>query len=260
MSVLSHLTNTATNLVLSSSEKQSIEISITTLRQRLNDHFGRNEIEQLRFGSSTRGTILPRKADANSDIDYMVIFNNDYGYRPQTFIERLRRFAEKKYNTSEINQSHPTVVLKLNHIKFELVPAYSSWGTKYIPAPKTDFTDWTSTDPNGFNQQLSEKNQNNKNLIKPMIRLVKYWNAVNDYVYNSYELEQDLVTNIYYFCDNLKDYFYSAINDLSTYGLSYTKSEKVERAKKLVKNVKEYENGGYPNTAELEIKKLIPPL
>ena len=98
MSVLTYLNNTSSNLVLSSSEKNSIDTSISTLRSRLNDYFGNQVEEQIKFGSSTRGTILPRKADERSDIDYMIVFDNENNYKPQTFIDRLKRFAEAKYS------------------------------------------------------------------------------------------------------------------------------------------------------------------
>ena len=149
----------------------------------------------------------------------------------------------------------------LNHIKFDLVPAYKSgWiiETIYIPAPKSDYTDWVSTDPNGFNQKLTDKNNSNSSLIKPMIRLVKYWNARNDYVYYSYELEQTLVELSYWSCYNLKDYFFDAIKHLPTWGLPQYKAEKVQRAKDIVDKTIELEEDNMPNSAESEIKKLIP--
>lgn len=259
MSVLSHLTNTSNNLVLSSAERTSIDSSISTLSIRLRDYFGSDVKEQMRFGSSTRGTILPRKADIHSDIDYMILFNNDANYRPQTFIDRLKRFAQAKYSTSQIAQSHPTITLSLNHIKFDLVPAYKNWwhGIQ-IPAPRSDYSDWMTTDPNGFNGQLTTKNQNNQNLIKPMVRLVKYWNAQNGYIYDSYLLEKDLVSNSYWFCSNLKAYFFDAMEHLPTSGLSLYNTTKVDRARKIIQQVKEYEANDMPASAESEIKKLIP--
>jgi hypothetical protein len=265
MSVLSYLQNTASGLVLSGNEKTSIDTSVGTLHYRLSDYFKTDVKEQIKFGSSTRGTILPRKADKNSDIDYMIVFNNSDNYKPQTFIERLKKFAEAKYSTSEIHQSHPTVVLELNHIMFDLVPAYKvnsiGWSdTLYIPGPRSGFAEWISTNPNGFNNRLTAKNNSENDLIKPMIRLVKYWNACNDYVYYSYELEKHLVDNTYFFCSNLKDYFFSAINSLSTSGLPQYKIDKVQRAKDIVAKVKEYEKNNLPDTAETEIKKLIPAL
>ncbi len=261
MSVLNHLSNTSSSLVLSSSEKSSIDTSISTLKIRLNAYFGNQVKQQIKFGSSTRGTILPRKADERSDIDYMIVFDNEEDKTPQSFINRLKKFAEAKYSTSEIHTSHPTVVLILNHIKFDLVPAYKSgWlsETTYIPAPKSDFTNWISTDPNGFNTELSDKNNSHGSFIKPMIRLVKYWNACNSYVYYSYELEQSLIGISYWACSNLKDYFFEAIKYLPTWNLPQYKADKVQRAKDIVNKTQEYLNDNRPIAAEIEIKKLIP--
>lgn len=121
MSVNSYLSDCASNLVLSTNEKDSINTSINTLETRLNSYFGSDIEEQFKFGSYTRVTILPRKVDENSDVDYMIVFDNSNNYKPQTFLDRLKRFAETKYSTSEIYQSSPTIVLELNKIKFELV-------------------------------------------------------------------------------------------------------------------------------------------
>lgn len=101
---------------------------------------------------------MPRKVDENSDVDYMIVFDNSNNYKPQTFLDRLKRFAETKYSTSEIYQSSPTIVLELNKIKFELVPAYNSWGTYYIPDGNGG---WMPTYPNDFNDKLTETNNNN---------------------------------------------------------------------------------------------------
>lgn len=261
MSVQTHVTNLASSLVLSETEKAGIDTSISTMRSRLSDYFGSQVKEQVRFGSSTRGTMLPRRADEHSDVDYMVIFDHKDDLKPQSYIDRLKRFAELKYSRSEIYQSHPSVVLELNHIKFDLVPAYKDWlGTIYIPASSA-YLNWMSTDPNGFNESLSSKNQNNDYLIKPLIRLMKYWNAQNGYVYESYAMEKAIIGAGYMWCTSLKDYFFKAIDDLSTWDLSAQwKKDKVQRAKDLVGKIKKYESDGYPALAAAEMERLLPAL
>lgn len=68
MSVLSFLTDLASRAVLSGTEQQSINTSVSTLQNRLGLHFEAGAIKQhFRFGSSTRGTILPRSMDEQSD-------------------------------------------------------------------------------------------------------------------------------------------------------------------------------------------------
>jgi hypothetical protein len=86
MSVLSFLTSTASNAVLSVTETSSINTSINTLNSRLTSYFQDQSItlrDKFKFGSSTRDTILPRHMDEHSDIDYMIVF--DSGYQPQTY-------------------------------------------------------------------------------------------------------------------------------------------------------------------------------
>ena len=259
MSVQSHLASTASKAILSGTEKASITVSIDTLKSRLSAYFGDDLSQQFQFGSSTRGTILPRSIDPRSDVDYMVVFAEG-GSKPQTYIDRLRRFAEAKYSSSEISQSHPTVVLNLNHIKFELVPALKYWLLGYqIPGPASGFTDWISTDPNGFNQTLTEANQNSGSFIKPMVRLVKYWNAQSGYVFDSYSLEKHLAGKQYWFNTTLKDYVFDGFLSLGLdWSAAQWRKDKVNRAHQVVNETKKLEADGYPTLAEAEIKKILP--
>lgn len=134
MTVLGYLENLAGDLNLAEQEKESIATSIQTIKYRLETHFDDELEEVLRFGSSTRNTMLPRSADAKSDVDYLVVFNSDYN--PQTYLNKLKRFAKKYYPYSYYRQSSPAVVLELNHLMFDLVPGRKGllWGYK-IPAP-----------------------------------------------------------------------------------------------------------------------------
>lgn len=261
MSVNSYLTNLASDLVLSSDEKSSISISITTLKIRLESYFGGGITNYFQFGSNTRGTILPRKADRNSDIDYMIVFDTSGGKKkPQTYLSQLKKFAENKYSTSEIHQSHPTIVLSLNHIKFELVPAIYDWGYN-IPSPASDWMDWMLTDPNATNQDLVDKNKNENFKIKPLVRLIKYWNASQGHPYNSFSLERYIVNQSYWFCSSLNEYFYSFWSNFDySYETAQYVKDKVDRAKKYAAKAKEYEEDNMPISAESEIEKIVPKL
>lgn len=55
MLINTYLSETASNLVLSAKEKDSITTSINTLESRLNSYFGSNIEEKFKFGSYTRG-------------------------------------------------------------------------------------------------------------------------------------------------------------------------------------------------------------
>ena len=89
MSVNTYLQGLGSSLVLSSSERSSISTSVDTIKSRLTSYFGSSVTEKKLYGSYVRETILPRKADEESDVDLMVVFSNPYGYQPQTFLNKL---------------------------------------------------------------------------------------------------------------------------------------------------------------------------
>jgi len=256
MSVITYLQGRASAAVLSGAEETSINTSINTIKSRLTSHFGSGLSEQFRFGSSTRGTILPRSMDEHSDIDYMVVFS-DSDCTPQTYLDRLKRFAETYYSNSDIKQSSPSVVLELNHIKFDLVPALKQWYSGYkIPNGPSA---WQDTNPNDFNTTLTAKNTDELHMIKPAIRLAKYWNAYNGYIYDSYCLEKYIVGLLFFGVVNLRDYLVTTFDNLTlSYDQPQWRKDKLARAKEIIGKVRQLERDDMPASAEAEIKKLIP--
>jgi len=257
MSVVTYLDKRASNAVLSSAEQSSIDTSISALKSRLAIYFGSDLSDQFRFGSSTRGTILPRAMDEHSDIDYMVVFA-ERGYSPQTYLDRLKRFAETYYSKSDIKQSSPTIILLLNHIRFDLVPALDEQYLSGYEIPK-GATAWQSTNPNDFNAKLIEKNNAELSKIKPAIRLLKYWNAESGYIYDSYSLEKWVITLSFYTAINLRDYLFTIFDNLTLgYDQAQWRKDKLAKAKAIIAEVRRLESEDMPYSAEAEIKKLIP--
>lgn len=200
---------------------------------------------------------MPRHIDSSSDIDYMIVFEKG-GFKPQTYLDRLKRFAETRYSSSEIYQSSPTVVLELNHIKFDLVPALHYYDSTY-QIPK-NANDWQMTNPNDFNATLEAANTGSGYALKPVIRLAKIWNtsSSNGSVYDSYSLEKWIAEMKFYGCSNQKEYLFNVIDSMSANTSAQWRNDKINRAKELVANVRDYERRGYVATAELEVKKLVP--
>lgn len=252
MSVNSHLTNVASKLIITDNERTVIDNHITALRNKIDGSFASGSVtERFAFGSYTRKTLMPRKADDHSDVDYMVVFKNS-SYTPSTYLTWLKNFANDKYSTSEIYQSHPTIVLELSKIKIELVPAIKSTYDDYqIPAPSSSFTTWLTTHPNSFNTQVTNKNTSEKKLIRPLIRLMKYWNAKNGYVYSSFQLEQLIINQFYYSCQNVWDYLFTFVNGLSAYNSAAWKTEAINRLKTTCTSARN-------SDSETEIKKAFP--
>ncbi|WP_281549367.1 SMODS domain-containing nucleotidyltransferase [Kluyvera cryocrescens] len=237
----------------------TITKSITTIKNRLNGYFAEALVNHFVFGSYSRDTMLPRTYDPYSDVDYMVVFK-DVVFQPQAYLNKLKSFVSYYYKTSEIKQSHPTIQLNLNHITFELVPAsYNALFGYQIPSTQDFLGRWMNTNPNAFNTDLTHCNKNNHSLIKPLIRIMKYWNANAGYVFDSYQLETKIVGFNFFFAYNLKDYFYSTVEQLQLDLFSpQWKKDKIQQLKHAIMMAKLYEQQGNTLAAESQIKRILP--
>lgn len=258
--VTAYLRSTADALMMTDAQAEGVERSLAALQRGLTEYFPNLVKEQISFGSYTRGTNLPLRVDPYSDVDKMVVFARNRGERPQTFLDRLKRFAEDRYPRSLVSQSSPAVVLVLNHIRFDLVPAYKDWlGTYRIPARASDFASWIDTDPNDFNSDLERRDRETDYQMKPLIRLFKYWNTLNDYPFETYQLEKYIAGQIYPFSHTLPQYLDSAFWGLWNLGLRSNAKEAVDRARKTLGEVKRVARSDLP-AAAVEIQRLFPPL
>lgn len=257
MSVLSYLNTLSSSLVISEIEKTGIRTSISSLENhlRLWGH-SIDIVESFTFGSFDRGTILPRWADPSSDIDYMLVFRNPNSYQPQTFLNWLRDFAQSKYPRSYNQQSFPTVVLELNHIRFELVPAIKPWGYM-IPTKEAYYGSWQNTDPLTLKQKVVSANVINGN-VRPLIRIMKYWNAQKGKVFPSFELETIIATRLYWQYSNLEECFYSLVDSLPVrYEYPQYKKNVINNLKYKVRLVQSYQREGKYLMAENILKSIF---
>lgn len=237
------LQNIASDLFIKygSDERIYIVDKIEIIKTNLKTYFGTDIKEIIVFGSFKRDTILPRKFDEKSDIDILVVFNNaEKEYTPETYRTRLKKFAEYKYSRSTVIKDHPSVVLEMNKIKFDLVPSrlLGSFFSSTYQIPNKSGS-WMDTDPSGFNKKLTDANTRYGNLVKPMVRLFKRWNARNSYPFSSFELE-NIIADVNFSEDNYETGFLYAIKQIPSYGLGGGATQKVETLKSNGKWVREY--------------------
>lgn len=241
MSINSYLENIAKMAIIQENERERINRSIQAIIQRLKSYFHFTQViidEPLIFGSYKRKTIIPRNLDSNSDVDIMVIFGGRYEhflygmpqYKPRTYLQYLKSFANAYYERSEIYQDFPSVVIELNHIKFDLVPAIHSYSGNYkIPDKPINgyyqLQDWIDTNPNDLDRALV-----NNQTLRRLVRLAKIWNARSGYIYTSYELEKWIAQQ--FFWGNLEEYFFRFCELLPiSWDFLNTKKDKIMRLK-----------------------------
>lgn len=267
MKVNSYLKNLAEKAIVRGDEKTKIKTSVETIKKRLKKHFEDSKYKYsvdkiFIFGSYKRGTNISREFDENSDVDIMVVFEpkEESGQnlsdlvaelpKPQTCLNYLKEFAKSPYSRSKIYQKFPTVVLELNHIKFDLVPAFNSTlafvfyeNGKTYKIPKKSLLKWTSTNPNDLNDCLT-----GNPTLRQLVRVAKIWNAKQDHIYDSYELEKYIVEEyLFNSDDNLAEYFYTfcELLPISYIRLPQYKKNKIEKLKDLAKKAKENDDESY---------------
>lgn len=222
MSINSKLVTFAQNeLVLShnETERERIKASVGQLEKILKDKLGNNIKEFVRFGSFTRNTILPRQYDPQSDVDLMVIFNTSAGRKtPGTYRKWILDVVSAAYPNSVSKKDFPAVKLLLNHIMFDIVPAYTEeyfLGSKSYYIPDSGDS-WRSTTPNDINDSLASKNtQYGNNVIRNTIRLCKHWNAGAGYPLESYLMEKDIINLIYWGNEDTYERFLKTLDSIA---------------------------------------------
>lgn len=216
-----------------SRERTYIQQRVQIINNSLKQYFNNEVKEIIIFGSYSRDTILPRKFDERSDIDILVVFNQgDKELNPETYRSKLKRFAELKYPNTNIVKDHPSIVLEMSNIKFDLVPCriYNGFWSNYYQIPSRQEV-WIDTYPNDFNKELSSVNNQYGSIVKPIIRLMKRWNAYNDYPFETFQLEK-IIANMNFSNDNYKSGFFYGIDNLPSRSLSLKQLKKVEALRK----------------------------
>ena len=255
MDTNSYLTKLDQYLIVRTSEKEKIDKSIGFIKQKLWGIFQDRLSDVKIFGSYAKETFITQDNDA--DVDVLVTFKSK-DFQPQTYLNQIKSFAADNYPRSNIYPDHPTIAIELEHIKFEIVPSiFVSTEEVRIPAPRTKELKWISSYPSRIQTKLTQKDKDNKGLIKPVIRIIKYWNYLNGKPFASYDIERQIVNKLYD-CKDLKDYFHSASYALTDIATTKQQKQFVEIIKEKRRRIKILEAHKLPEYIEPELSSILP--
>lgn len=245
-----------------SSEQPKIKASLESIKKKLRHDFDDRIASIEVFGSYARKTILPRNYDRKSDIDLLIVFDHEsINVNPSTYRKHLLDFAESYYPNSISYKSKPSVVLELNHINYDLVPAYrkdTGWIFEnirtYIPSSDTH---WMETDIIGFSEKLEDVNKRYDFNVKRIIRLLKAWNANVNYPIKSYSLERE-IASMNFSGDDIEEGFFYAIDNLSDERNSSVAEDKIESLKENAENLREALEEEDEDDIKKYLKRILP--
>jgi hypothetical protein len=259
MTVLTYLESLAGDALHLPGEKRKVQDALAKLQRRLSNHFSDQLESHFKFGSSARGTNLPRAYAEEMDIDYLVVFS-DRTLAPKTLIRKLVEFARQAYPRNTVFQSSPAVVIEMRDVTFELVPARKTLTGLFHSheIPNGNATVWVGTNPRGFEEVLVNRNKECHNRLKAAIRLAKMWNVANGYVFSSYQLENFAVNTSYLWDSNLTQYFRRLLMELPERELDAAwRVEKLRRGKRLLTDALRLDANGDVAKAEELLNQLF---
>jgi len=260
---LNYLTDLAKKLKLGETENNSIQGSLTAIMEKLKDYFKDDGLKKvIAFGSYDRDTLLTRKVDTESDVDILIVFE-EKRWVSQTYLNKLKEFAETYYKKSEPYQDYPTITIELAKIKFELVPCIYKEelleDDKYlIPnTGKSDF-EWIKTEPSDLKNQINEYPKTKAKLID-LILLYKYWNIHHGRLYSTFQVETFLLKH-YHHEGDLCYNFYKIIDALHFDNPQKEQNHLSVETKKVKSNIELLINKGMSDHAFTDLQKIVPPI
>lgn len=255
MGINDYLSILAKKLVINPDLKSKIDTSVSYLKENMWATFQDRLIDVTTFGSYDRETFIQQ--DKYADVDILVVFKTK-DYQPETYLKQIRNICEKKYSRSDIYPNHPTVVVELEHIKFEIVPSIIYSGeTVKIPAPRSKELKWIASNPKEFKLTLLKRNKSNRELLLPLIRIFKYWNSLNDNPFLSYEFER-FICNRSFGGDNLYSHFNSVMESISEISKTELQNTMIEKLKERTRRLRVLDKYKIPEYIEQELQTFIP--
>lgn len=184
--VLAAFDQLLTDLELTDDQQKIGAIRQTALRDFLKGRFKLAE-DPVLVGSYSRRTIVRR----DRDIDIMVSMDvstywKTYEQNSSGLVYQVREALNKQYGKSDVSTSGAAVVMQTSMFNVDVVPVFRRNGGGYLLADGAKR--WKATNPPYHYDLMETRNKADPNL-KPLVKLVKYWNIVNDARLESFHLE-----------------------------------------------------------------------
>lgn len=142
------------------------------------------------IGSAGRGTIIRPIAD----VDLMAVFENKNGvfekYRHDSrlFLYRIRDVLNRHSRVEVVGARGQAVrFFYADGLHVDVAPVFT-WSTGGYALPDGRGT-WTTTDPDFHDQYFARRNTELSSNLKPLIRMLKRWNAEHSSYFKSFHLE-----------------------------------------------------------------------
>ncbi len=140
------------------------------------------------MGSYARGTLCA----GERDIDMLAPFSRpDYWNRferdSRAFLYWVRNDLNERYATTKVSSRQVAVKLDFTTILTDVVPCFPRPGGGYLMPNGQG--GWMATNPPYHTQLIADAHREQAYRLKPLIRLVKWWNIANGHHLSSFHVE-----------------------------------------------------------------------
>jgi hypothetical protein len=140
------------------------------------------------IGSYRRGTLVrpERDMDLLAPLDYST-YRDRFDENSRALLYFVRDRLNDRYAQTKVSSREVAVLLDFNVIRADVVPAFRRKGGGYfIPDGRKG---WTATNPDHHTRLIRERDRELGERLKPLIRLMKFWNIQNGGHLRSFHVE-----------------------------------------------------------------------
>ena len=149
--------------------------------------------ESFLNGSYERDTIIRPL----QDIDIFIVLNeedwvDDSGNlpNPQSVLSKIKRYLDNQHDyQGKVKQDRPCVTVELSNKSFDILPAFEFGNAGYL-IPDYNLLSWTLSYPKTLTESLNDAQRDYGYKLKNIIKVIKYWNRLNDKIIPSYHIEE----------------------------------------------------------------------
>ena len=178
-------------LELTQSEQDEASRQQNNVRENLRAHLG-GIVRDILSGSYSRRTAIRPL----NDIDVFIILEEAKhsavrGQPPTTCLEMVKAALSRAYPmkaAATLQGRSVNIEFSGTGIAYDIVPAFNVSEGVYI-IPDRERKSWIRTNPEVHRQALRIANERARNMLNPLIKAAKYWNAQNRKPLRSFHLE-----------------------------------------------------------------------
>lgn len=185
------------NISVTDRQEENIKSSLKNIEEHLkNKENDLNVDRTFTNGSYERDTIIRPL----NDIDLFTVLKKDKWKdqngnlpNPQSVLTKIKNYLNSLNDYKDkVKQDRPCVTIVLSDKDFDVLPSFET-GSGGYNIPNEDLKTWTYSYPEQLTTNLDNVHRLRKYKVKPVIKVVKYWNREHNKYIPSYHIEETAI-------------------------------------------------------------------